>query len=63
MAVLIASWGCLLWVFVSASQGFRFPGGVFSTRERAEEWIREHRLSGTLTLYPVDVGVLRAHRT
>jgi hypothetical protein len=34
-----------------------FPSGVFSSRELAEAWIQKHRLSGTLTQYPVDCGM------
>lgn len=45
-----------VWVFQNALTG-RFAGGVFTTRERAEDWIGKNRLSGVLTLYPVDVGV------
>ena len=33
-----------------------FPSGVFASKEAAEKWVQEHRLSGTLTRYPVDVG-------
>jgi hypothetical protein len=33
-----------------------FPGGVFSSREKAETWIAKHRLSGILTAYPLDQG-------
>lgn len=44
-----------IWVF--NGEGNRFPGGLFSTREGAEAWIAQHRLSGVLTLYPVDIGV------
>jgi hypothetical protein len=33
-----------------------FPGAVFLDRDKAEAWIRKHRLWGTLTLYPVDIG-------
>jgi hypothetical protein len=36
--------------------GGTFPSGVFSTRSTAEEWIAMHRLSGTLTKSPVDLG-------
>jgi hypothetical protein len=44
-----------VWVFnVERSN---FPGGIFSTRDGAEQWIRHHRLNGTLTRYPVDRGV------
>jgi hypothetical protein len=35
-----------------------FPGGVFSSIEIAEEWIKRHKLNGTLTLYPLDQGCL-----
>ena len=44
-----------VWVFNCATSGF--PAGVFSQRVIAEKWIRERGLSGTLTEYPVDVGV------
>ena len=44
-----------VWVFNGAQA--RFPSGVFSTREAAEAWIRMHGLTGTLTQYPVDVGM------
>ncbi|WP_065754077.1 DUF7710 domain-containing protein [Bradyrhizobium paxllaeri] len=43
-----------VWVFVGA--GGKFPSGVFQLRATAEDWIRKHRLSGSLTLYPVDTG-------
>jgi len=43
-----------VWVF-NGETG-RFPGGVFSTRERAEAWILSRKLSGTLTAYPLDEG-------
>ena len=45
-----------VWIFVAP--GALFPGGVFSTQEHAEEWIRTHRLNGVLTAYPLDEGVL-----
>ena len=44
----------VLWVFNGA--GGRFPAGVFTAKELAERWIATHRLSGTLTAYPLDVG-------
>jgi len=44
-----------VWVFVGVNG--RFPSGVFSTKEIAQDWIREHGLSGLLTLYPLDQGV------
>jgi len=42
-----------IWVFNGSRQ---FPGGLFTTIERAETWIRKHRLTGVLTAYPVDEG-------
>ena len=44
-----------VWVFNGANA--RFPSGVFSQREKAEEWIAENGLTGVLTKYPLDVGV------
>ena len=42
-----------IWVF---NGGSRFPGGLFTTVEKAEAWIARHGLSGVLTKYPVDEG-------
>ena len=47
--------GPSVWIF-NGSQA-RLPSGVFQTKEAAEEWIRANRLSGTLTQYPLDMGV------
>jgi hypothetical protein len=44
-----------VWVF--HGEGGTFPAAVFSTREKAEAWIVQHKVSGCLTLYPVDVAV------
>jgi len=44
-----------VWVFNGS--GGQFPSGVFTTVEIAEEWIAKHKLSGTLTWYPLDIGV------
>jgi hypothetical protein len=33
----------------------RFPSGVFSSKEEAEQLIRQHALTGLLTEYPLDV--------
>jgi hypothetical protein len=41
-----------VWVFNGV--GGTFPAAVFSSRKKAEAWIALHRLSGTLTLYPID---------
>lgn len=44
-----------VWIFTGPRA--QFPAGIFSAREKAEEWIHQHKLSGTLTAYPFDVGV------
>ena len=44
-----------VWIFVGANA--RFPSAVFRSRERAEEWIAGHRVSGALTRYPLDTVV------
>jgi len=44
-----------IWIFNGPKANF--PSGVFSTRDSAEEWIKKHSLSGTLTRYPVDISV------
>jgi hypothetical protein len=41
-----------VWLFFGGSQ----VGGAFSAIERAEAWIAEHKLTGVLTRYPVDMG-------
>ena len=43
-----------VWVF-NGSKG-KFPGGVFSRLEIAEQWIHKNQLTGVLTCYPLDVG-------
>jgi hypothetical protein len=42
-------------VYVFNSKG-RYAGGVFSRVDLAERWISQHRLTGLLTAYPLDVG-------
>jgi hypothetical protein len=44
-----------VWVFNGAKSDF--PSAVFTQKALAEEWIRKHRLTGTLTRYPLDMGV------
>jgi hypothetical protein len=44
------------WVWVFNGECGRFAGGVFTSRERAEEWIRARHLTGVLTAYPLDQG-------
>ncbi len=43
-----------VWIF-NGAEG-RFPGGVFTSRSAAEDWIRRRKLSGILTAYPLDEG-------
>jgi hypothetical protein len=45
----------IVWVFNGGRNPF--PSGVFSQRKQAEAWIRQYRLTGTLTAYPLDIGV------
>jgi hypothetical protein len=44
-----------VWIFHGA-QG-RFAGAVFTSVEKAEQWIKKHNLAGVLTEYPLDEGV------
>ena len=41
-----------VWVFHGA--GGQFTSGVFSSQEKAEEFINHYRLTGILTKYPID---------
>jgi hypothetical protein len=43
-----------VWVFSGAKK--HFPDGVFTRQEIAESWILKNYLTGTLTLYPLDLG-------
>lgn len=47
-----------VWVFTGSQESHKsaFPSGVFSTQEAAEDWIARHGLTGTLTMYRLDVG-------
>lgn len=44
-----------IWIFSGVKANF--PSGVFRSKEEAESWIQRYRLSGTLTEYPVGVGI------
>lgn len=44
-----------IWIFVG--DGSKIPTGVFSSREKAIEWIQQNELAGYLGEFPVDVGV------
>ncbi|MEO1288495.1 MAG: hypothetical protein AAFV93_12065 [Chloroflexota bacterium] len=43
-----------VWVFNGLHH--HFPSAVFTTLEKAEAWINEHDVQGTLTAYPLDVS-------
>jgi hypothetical protein len=43
-----------VWVF--NGEFSNLPAGVFSTKSSAEDWIRQHSLSGTLSEFPLDRG-------
>ena len=44
-----------VWVFNGIQPCF--PSGVFTNRAQAESWILLHKLTGTLTEYPLDIGM------
>jgi hypothetical protein len=44
-----------VWVFNGVQANF--PSAVFSSREKAESWIGLYLLTGTLTEYPLDIGM------
>ena len=44
-----------VWVFNGTKSSF--PAAVFCKMEEAEIWIAKYRLSGVLTLYPLDIGI------
>lgn len=44
-----------VWVFTADRA--RFPGGIFSTSDRALEWARSHRLTGTIQPYPLNMSL------
>ena len=45
----------MVWVFNGIQSSFL--SGVFSSKEIAETWIGKHSLTGTLTEYPVNIGM------
>ena len=44
-----------VWVFNGNKS--KFPGAIFTSREKAEIWIKSDSLEGILTKYPLDVSV------
>ena len=45
-----------VWIFKGNGNN-PFPSAVFSSVAKAEIWIKQHKLSGTLTQYPIDIPV------
>lgn len=45
-----------VWIF-NGNAWRMFPSGVFADKASADKWIAKHRLSGTLSRYPIGVGV------
>ncbi len=44
-----------VWVFNGNQGNYGFPSAVFSTKEFGENWIKNNKLSGTLSRYPIDI--------
>jgi hypothetical protein len=44
-----------VWIFNGVQS--QFPSGVFLSKELAEMWINKYGLTGTLTEYPVGIGM------
>ena len=44
-----------VWIFNGVQSPF--PSGVFTSKELAEKWISKYGLTGTLTVYPVDIAM------
>lgn len=44
-----------IWIFHGA--GGRFASAAFKDFNKAETWISNHKLTGILTAYPIDIGV------
>jgi len=45
----------VIWVF--NGNHHKFPSGVFTDKQLAEDWIEKNKLTGTLTAYPINQGV------
>jgi len=45
-----------VWIFIGLNA--RYPAGVFRKFSDAEHWVIRNGLSGILSLYPLDQGVL-----
>ena len=45
-------------VYIFQGNDVNYPCAVFSTFETAEVWIKEQNVTGTLTVYPLDISVV-----
>ncbi len=45
------------WIWVFNGKTNHFPSAAFTQRHLAETWIRENKLTGVLTAYPLDISV------
>ncbi len=45
-------------VYIFQGNGVESPCAVFSKLETAENWIKHQSVSGTLTVYPLDISVI-----
>jgi hypothetical protein len=43
-----------VWMFTGDSS--KLPSGIFSSKGKAEDWVRRHKLTGTLSEFPLDNG-------
>jgi hypothetical protein len=43
-------------VFIFNATNYHFPAAVFTSKEKAVEWVEAHGLSGTITEMPVDIS-------
>ncbi|NDV66711.1 hypothetical protein [Bacteroides sp. 224] len=45
-----------IWIFKGEGAS-PFPSGVFSEKEKADNWIKNNKLSGVLIEYPLDISL------
>ncbi|PJK11254.1 hypothetical protein CO608_02005 [Lysobacteraceae bacterium NML08-0793] len=45
------------YVWVVQGSKANFPPAIFSSREKAIEWIEKYKISGMLSKYPLDISV------
>ncbi|RZJ50569.1 MAG: hypothetical protein EOO19_02895 [Chryseobacterium sp.] len=44
-------------ILVFVGEEANLPSGIFTTLEKAKEYIEKYSLSGTLTQFPLDIGI------